>query len=303
MRAVVKPAWAASARTGSPWVSPISTTRVPAGASHSPAPATITSIASRPVGPGDERAARLPPGDLRGQRLAARDIGRVADDDVDAAAELVRAARRTSSPSTSRTTAARRPSPARLARATASASAEASVPHTSTSGQRSAATDRAIAPDPVPRSTSGAARRAARRWPARRRPRSPVAGSGPAGRRTGRACGTPTRRARTAAARRRSAGRTIWSTKRTSRSVTGSSSNATCSLGVRPLARSMIQRSSCCGSSTPAARNRSRLSSRSCRQGSTVIRRLGAGGPARRPRARRRRRRAHRPAPCRACRS
>ena len=108
----------------------------------------------------------------------------------------------------------------------------------------------------------GRARRA-RRWRGRRPPRSPVAGSGPDGRRAGRACGTPNDRARTAAAHRPPAAAPSGRRSDASRSVTASSRAATCSAAVRPLARSMIQRSSCDGSLDPGIGSRATASSRS----------------------------------------
>ena len=191
-RASVKPAGVARARTASPWVSPISTTRVPVGASQ--LGGAGDDHARWPRGrSGPARARRAAPS-RRPRRAAGRprDVGRVATT-TSTRPRSSSGSAAYQSPSTRRTTAARRPRPARLARATASASADASVAHTSTSGQRSAATDSAMAPEPVPRSTSDAARRAARRWRARPRPRSPAAGSAPAGRRAGRGCGTPHR--------------------------------------------------------------------------------------------------------------
>ena len=67
-----------------------------------------------------------------------------------------------------------------------------------------------MAPEPVPRSTTDGRRRRRRQAapaPARRPTRSRAGGSAPAGRRGGRACGTPSGRARTAAARRPAAAR------------------------------------------------------------------------------------------------
>ena len=134
-----------------------------------------------------------------------------------------RAGRRTTIRCASRTR-ARAPNrrPARLARATASASSLTSVAHTSASGSSAASAereraragaevgDRVRGDAAAPTGRCGpAARRAAppRRSRSARPPRSRGAGRAPAGRRAGRARGTASARARTAAARRRRGGR------------------------------------------------------------------------------------------------
>ena len=124
-----KPAARASSATASPCVSPISTTSAPPGASHVGAPATICSIASSPVGPATQRARRLPVAPPR--RAAGRRRRRRAG--WPRRRRPGRAGRR-AAPRTSRPRpdahARRRPCPrpARLARATASASAERRSP-------------------------------------------------------------------------------------------------------------------------------------------------------------------------------
>ena len=159
------------------------------------------------------------------------------------------ATRRTTTPAAIRTLRAARPMPARLARATSSASGLTSVSQTVVpSSGSSAASDSPIAPEPVPRSATrpgaGTARGQLDRR-ARRPARSPVAGSAPDGRPPGRAGGSPSGRARTAAARRRDSAPPSRRGGPPSVRSPGSSSAASNSSPSSPLATSHSQRASC----------------------------------------------------------
>ena len=200
----------------------------------------------------------------RGDERAVGDVGRVGDDDVERAPQLVGQRGEPVALDQAHHRAPGGRAPARLARATASASADTSVAHTSTSGQRSAASDSAMAPEPVPRSTDPAARRAPRRWRSPATTSVSAAGSAPAGRRAGRACGSPscpsTYCSGSPAARRA----TIASKPAACRSSATSSSAAVCSAAVSPLACSTIQRTSCAASTTPGLVEALAPTSRSC---------------------------------------
>ena len=208
------------------------------GASHAGRAATICSMASRPVGPGTRAVARLPVRHLRRQRVVGGDVGRVGRRRRRRGRAARRAGRRTSRPRP-----AARPRPGGRGRRgwrgrppARRATRRWPTPRRRPALGRERQRDGARAGAEVDREAGAIERGQRVDGEARRRPRSPGAGSAPAGRRRGRACGTPTGRARTAAARPRPAGATIWSTKRTSRSVTGVVERRDL-LGRRPAAR------------------------------------------------------------------
>ena len=83
----LNPAPSNSARTASVWSYPCSTTSALFGARNSRAPATIITIAPRPLPPGRERAFRLEANVAFGEvRIGRGDVGRVAHDEVERAA-------------------------------------------------------------------------------------------------------------------------------------------------------------------------------------------------------------------------
>ena len=198
-RASANPAARAAAATVPAWCGASSTTSDAGRASQAGAAVDQRLERLEPGGPGDQGAGRLPVGHLGRQLVVGGHVGRVADDEVDRAAPARPGRASNHEPSARRTRGPRRPRPARLARATASASAETSVAHTSTpvalGGQRQGDGARAGAEvDGDRRRGVGLARRAAGRarpGPSRPPPRSRAAGSAPGGRRTGRGCGTP----------------------------------------------------------------------------------------------------------------
>ena len=211
-----KPASRASPARGRTWSGAISTHRPPRPArSQAGAPRRISSWRSRPSGPASRATVGSQSAHLRVQRRPSPPRRRRAG-----WTPRRRVGPRSSPgapPTSSRGRAGpgpprRPPIPARLARATSSAGDETSVAHTSTPG-RSAAMDSAIAPDPVPRSTrrwrplhaASARRRCGRARPTPTSTTCSVSGRGISTRgstiRSSR--GTPTSRARTAAARRR----------------------------------------------------------------------------------------------------
>ncbi len=158
----VKPAAVGEREDRLPWVSPISSTRTPCGASQAGASRTMCSIASSPEGAGVERADGLPPRDLGGQHVGRGDVRRVRHDQVESAPQLRRAARRTSAPPR----AAPLPPLARLRRG--SHAPRRARRRTLSVAQRSArpsgssyASESAIAPEPVPRSAITRVRRSA----------------------------------------------------------------------------------------------------------------------------------------------
>ncbi|CAB4703483.1 unannotated protein [freshwater metagenome] len=161
-----------------------------------------------------------------------------------------------------RTFAAALPSPAALARATSSASPDTSVPHTSVpSMESSAAQARAIAPEPVPRSTTTRRGVTARAASIANSASSSVSGRGMSTRgstisSTVRNAHDPSTYCRGSPERLRA---TIASTRATVRSVTGSSRDVAHSKPSRPPASWQIQRAAL---ASPTA---SEVSTHSCR--------------------------------------
>ncbi len=96
--ASTKPAARAAAATDSAWPGASSTTSAPGRRNHAGACVDEREQGLEPGRAGHQRARRLPVGDLGGQVVGGGDVGRVADDQVDRAPQLGRAARRTTSP-------------------------------------------------------------------------------------------------------------------------------------------------------------------------------------------------------------
>ena len=148
--------WRARAH-GSAWCGASSSTSAPPAGSSQPGASAINDLERLEAGgPAHQRAAWLPLDDVARAGRALRARRRTAGSTRSrrsAAAQLGRAARRTTIPRAARTRVAAEPMPATLARATASASSLTSVAHTSASGS-SRASASAIAPEPVPRSAT-----------------------------------------------------------------------------------------------------------------------------------------------------
>ena len=116
--------------------------------------------------PCDQCVGRLPVSDLRRQRVAGGDVGRVGHDHVDRSCQRAVAAARTRNPRSVVSVASVRLTPARLHSVTATASADESTHHTSTAW-RSAAMDSPTAPLPHPRSITFTRRRRFDAWRSR----------------------------------------------------------------------------------------------------------------------------------------
>ena len=115
------PAAAGERATARPWAAPISRRATPPGASQRGAPADLAHVVQA-VRPGEQGAARLPVATPRVESSVVGDVGRVGDDEVEPARAGRAAGPRTRSPADPHVR-PRRPMPARLARATSSASA------------------------------------------------------------------------------------------------------------------------------------------------------------------------------------
>ena len=303
----------AMCRTDAPCVSPISITSRPSGASQRQRLSQDLLDRFETGRAGHQGHGRLPVGHLGRQRIGGRHVGRVGHDQVDRAAQLARQ-RLEPVALEHRHTGGPPPSPARLAFVTSTAPGATSTP------RRRCRRVRRRATSPSHRFHTRGRRRSAairRRFAADHSielaqrhlddlPRSRAAGSAPAGRPAGRACGSPTARARTAAARRPAAGRASRRRRATPRSGRRLVERQH-ELGAVVAGRLLDDApgvdlgrpaTATAGCPEPLDGLRQQLAPRSGSRQSPVEL---AGPLVVRP-ARRRPRRARRPAPCRACR-